>query len=301
MNRSSASFQRVCKLLNYIHSNMEQAFSLDELAQQSCWSRWQLQRVFQSETGISVAHYVREIKLSAAAESLLAGSERIIDIAIGLGFSSEMSFSRAFKQHFGVSPRVYRKQGKRYGLRKPLLTPISLPTESRLETETALPLIEVRVETTSDFDCYGVMGEIRGLFSPEPNFSQQVPKLWARLYESFPDVKQYPLTGVVDVTGASSNGHRLRYLAGVTERLPSSEILIEKLIIPTQTYAVIKHKGPISGLAQTLEWFIFHWLPQSDYRGEDGFELERYPQGYDCQDLDAEMEYWLPVSPVTGS
>ncbi|MDE1093283.1 helix-turn-helix transcriptional regulator, partial [Klebsiella pneumoniae] len=84
-----------------------------------------------SETGLSVAHYVREIKLSAAAESLLAGSERVIDIAIGLGFNSEMSFSRAFKQHFGVSPRSYRKQGKRYGLRKPLLTPISLPTESR--------------------------------------------------------------------------------------------------------------------------------------------------------------------------
>ncbi|WP_165311773.1 AraC family transcriptional regulator [Vibrio ziniensis] len=298
MNRSSASFQRVCKLLNYIHSNMEQAFSLDELAQQSCWSRWQLQRVFQSETGISVAHYVREIKLSAAAESLLTGSERIIDIAIGLGFSSEMSFSRAFKQHFGVSPRVYRKQGKRYGLRTPLLTSFSSLDAHQPEHHLSPQLIEVRVETYSDFHCYGVIGDIRGILSSQPNFSQQVPELWQRLYHIVPDVKQYPLTGVIDVTCASSNGNNLRYLAGVTESIQISAVDIEQLTIPAQTYAVIKHRGPVSALAQTLEWFIFHWLPQSDYRGVDGFELERYPQGYDCEKQDAEMEYWLPILPV---
>ncbi len=46
MTRPSSSFNRICKLLDYIHAHLDQPLSLDDLAQQSCWSRWQLQRVF---------------------------------------------------------------------------------------------------------------------------------------------------------------------------------------------------------------------------------------------------------------
>ncbi len=289
MSRSVASFQRVCKLLDYIHSNMDQVLTLDDLSQQSCWSRWQLQRVFQHETGISVANYVREIRLSSAAELLLKGSDRVIDIGLSLGFSSEISFSRAFKQHFGVSPRLYRKQGKRFGLRKPL-KPLHVLSPVQAHPQ----LIEVRVESTKAFDCYGVSGTFRGLLSDDPNFSVRVPKLWLQLQTQYPEVEQYPLLGVIDVTHGAADGSNLRYLAGTSENLNHAEAVN----VPAQTYAVIKHKGPIAGLANTLEWFIFHWLPESEYRGVDGYELERYPMGYQCDQQHSEMEYWLPISPV---
>ncbi len=288
MSRSTASFQRVCNLLDYIHSNMDQALSLDELSQQSCWSRWQLQRVFQHETGISVANYVREIKLSAAAEFLLNSSDRVIDIGLSLGFSSEISFSRAFKQYFGVSPRLYRKQGKISGLRKPLKP---APVLSSLRTYPQL--IEVRVESIKAFDCFGVSGTFRGLLSEDPDFALRVPEIWLELQSQYPDIDQLPLLGVIDVTHAHPDGSNLRYLAGTSENLKQAEALR----VPAQTYAVIKHRGPISGLAQTLEWFIFHWLPESEYRGIDGFELERYPLGYQSDLQESEMEYWLPISP----
>lgn len=289
MNNPSASFQRVCKLLNYIHSNIEQSLSLEELAEQSCWSRWQLQRVFQYETGLSVACYVREIKLSHAAEVLLTRTDRVIDIGLGLGFGSEISFSRAFKQHFGISPRAYRKQGQLFGVRKPLI-----PKFSSCSLSATSQLIEVKVESYPSFNCYGVTGKIRGILSSQPDFSYQVPQIWQKLYATFPEVAQYPLVGVIDVTSAHSDGSNLRYLAGSIEQTGVTEVMT----VPFQTYAVIKHKGPVSGLAKTLEWFIFHWLPESDYRGVDGYELEHYPQGYQPEASDSEMEYWLPVSPA---
>ncbi len=289
MNRSVASFQRVCKLLNYIHSNMDQALSLEDLAEQSCWSRWQLQRVFQCETGVSVANYVREIKLSAAAESLLCSSDRVIDIGFNLGFNSEISFSRAFKHHFGVSPRLYRSQGKRFGLRKPLR-----PTYGVASLEDNPQLVEVRVESSGAFDCYGVSDSFRGLLSDQPDFAVKVPKIWQQLQIQVPAIDEYPLLGVIDVTHAHDNGSNLRYLAGVSKRLQQ----LEMVTVPAQTYAVIKHRGPIKGLASTLEWFIFHWLPESEYRGVDGYELERYPIGYQSDQQQSEMEYWLPISPV---
>jgi len=103
---------RIQQVLMYIHQNLNLPLMLEDIAEQSCWSRWQLQRVFQKETGYSVANYVRELKLNEAANQLLTTSDRVIDIAIALGFSSEISFSRAFKQAHNLSPSAFRKQRK---------------------------------------------------------------------------------------------------------------------------------------------------------------------------------------------
>ena len=54
-------FTRIERVLDYIHAHLDQPLSLEQLAEQSCWSRWQLQRVFLHETGQTVAHYVREL------------------------------------------------------------------------------------------------------------------------------------------------------------------------------------------------------------------------------------------------
>ncbi|CAK2423310.1 Helix-turn-helix protein [Vibrio crassostreae] len=97
---NTPAFDRISRVLAYIHANLSSALSLEDIAKQSCWSRWQLQRVFQAETGLTVANYVRELKLSQAAEELLDSKERVIDIALELGFNSShkksLSFGRAW-------------------------------------------------------------------------------------------------------------------------------------------------------------------------------------------------------------
>ncbi|WP_339388875.1 AraC family transcriptional regulator, partial [Vibrio caribbeanicus] len=97
-DKSQISFDRISKVLAFIHNNLDSSLSLNDIAKQSCWSRWQLQRVFQSQTGMSVANYTRELKLSVGAVWLLDTNKRVFDIAIEFGFSSEISFSRAFIQ-----------------------------------------------------------------------------------------------------------------------------------------------------------------------------------------------------------
>lgn len=286
MTRPSSSFNRICKLLDYIHAHLDQPLLLDDLAQQSCWSRWQLQRVFQSETGLTVANYVRELKLSEAAEALIHGSARVIDIALANGFSSEISFSRAFRQHFGLSPRDYRKLGRHTGLRKPL----QLAQRTPLVSQTP-QLMQVRVESAESETFYGLATPIRGLLAAAPDFAEQVPSVWAQFSPLMAHQTPQPLTGVIDVTAAADNDHALIYWA--TSTLPVSGA--ECVTVPAQTYAVVKHRGPIALLPQTLAWFIFDWLPQSIYRGVDGFELERYPAGYDGTAVHAEMDYWLPI------
>jgi len=108
-------FTRIERILDYIHTNIDSPLSVEYLAKKSCWSRWQLQRIFLQETNQTVAQYVREIKLSRAAEQLLSNSNRIMDIALNCGFNSEISFNRSFKQLFQCSPRAYRKRGQHIG------------------------------------------------------------------------------------------------------------------------------------------------------------------------------------------
>ncbi|MGR3021171.1 AraC family transcriptional regulator [Vibrio vulnificus] len=302
-NRSISTFNRISKVLSFIHNNLDASLSLEEIAEQSCWSRWQLQRVFQSETGLTVAHYVRELKLSTAAEMLLDTDQRVIDIALSLGFNSEIAFSRAFKQLFGDSPRLYRKQAQRFGLKKPI--EISEVNHAGINTSS---FVEVKVDTKEAFLLKGVHGEINGLFSLKPSFAQVVPLLWKSLEEAATNLP--PLTnrrlGVVDVTQASFDGSRIKYWAGIeldsNISLPELPSLIsdqlETLAVPEQTYAIVKHKGPIERLPKTLEWFIIHWLPNSGYRGIDGYELEVYPSDYQLNSLNAEMEYWVPIQKV---
>ncbi|PTO83464.1 AraC family transcriptional regulator [Vibrio splendidus] len=298
---NTPAFGRISRILTYIHSNLSSSLSLEDIATQSCWSRWQLQRVFQAETGLTVANYVRELKLSQAAEHLLDGKERVIDIALGLGFNSEISFSRSFKQMFGSSPSQYRKAGKRVGLRKPIQVSETASTSEK----GALSFVEVRIDERESFLVKGMTSEISGLFSLTQDFAQKVPQLWSRLEGEveIPDDNVLQFIGVVDLTQSCFDGTNIHYWAGVElqegisiPQLPSiiSERL-EVLTVPKQTYAVVKHCGPIENLRHTLSWFVLNWMPSSGYRGVDGYELEVYPFAYQAHASDAEMEYWVPI------
>lgn len=298
---NTPAFCRISRVLTYIHSNLSSSLSLEDIATQSCWSRWQLQRVFQAETGLTVANYVRELKLSQAAEHLLDGKERVIDIALGLGFNSEISFSRSFKQMFGSSPSQYRKAGKRVGLRKPIQVSETASTSEK----GALSFVEVRIDERESFLVKGMTSEISGLFSLTQDFAQKVPQLWSRLEGEveIPDDNVLQFIGVVDLTQSCFDGTNIHYWAGVElqegisiPQLPSiiSERL-EVLTVPKQTYAVVKHCGPIENLRHTLSWFVLNWMPSSGYRGVDGYELEVYPFVYQAHASDAEMEYWVPI------
>lgn len=296
----SAQLTRIEKVLEFIHQHLFLPLSLDDIAQKSCWSRWQLQRVFTAKTGVNVAQYIRELKLSRAAEILLdSPSERVLDIALSVGFNSEISFSRSFKQFFGCSPRDYRKRGIRSGLRQPM-TAISLSTSDagHLNSLQVNPsFTQIRIEHKAAFRVMGYRGEIGGLFASQPDFQQSVPQIW-RTFEAIKQSESLLANmttmryGVIDTL--SLNSERLDYWAAEASQTLLSQSL-NTLEIPTQQYAVLAHKGPIDGLKNKLEWLFTEWLPQSGYRGIDGFELEIYPANYQMHSADAYMEYWLPI------
>lgn len=287
--QAATRLNRIERVLAYIHTHLDQPLLVSELAAKSCWSRWQLQRVFSEQTGMSVAHYVRELKLSDAAKQLLTGQRRIIDIALSCGFTSEANFSRAFRQQYNMTPREYRRRGIMDGIRTPLqITTLTAPQ----------PLwLSVQIKTRPQATLVGDVAPILGLFAPEPDFNDVVPALWQRAYaRGVIDLNQ-PSIGAIDVASADTLQSPLPYLAG-QQALGGFQHDTTSWIIPEATYAVITHSGPVSGLPDTLQAFIYAWLPDSGYQCTDGIELEIYPSGYQPHSNSAVMTYWVPLNPV---
>ena len=101
--------QRVAEVLEFVRSYRDGTLSLPALADIACQSPFHFERVFQAQTGVKVMQHVRNFRLVRAAIDLRLTDRKIVDIALDAGYANHESFSRAFRRHFGQSPRKYRK------------------------------------------------------------------------------------------------------------------------------------------------------------------------------------------------
>lgn len=82
--------------------------SLEELAEAAAVSREHLCRVFKRELGCGPATALRLLRLRHAASMLDRTNLTVGRVAHTAGFESQFHFSRAFKQHFQLSPTEFR-------------------------------------------------------------------------------------------------------------------------------------------------------------------------------------------------
>src|SRR3989338_3920029 len=105
-------YSRIQKAVDFIEANLENAFTLTDVSKRAFSSLSYLHRVFYFMTGYTVKEYIRKRRLSQAAVSLHCSKKSIIDIALTTFYDSPESFSRAFKKHYGISPRDFRQQNQ---------------------------------------------------------------------------------------------------------------------------------------------------------------------------------------------
>src|SRR5467141_1294453 len=111
------------KALWFIESHLADALTLDEIAAIGGVSRFHMVRAFAAATGLSVMRYVRARRLTEAARALAGGAPDILKLALEADYGSHEAFTRAFRDHFGVTPEAVRASTclDRLKLQEPIL------------------------------------------------------------------------------------------------------------------------------------------------------------------------------------
>lgn len=97
---------------NYLHDNIRNRLTLDNVSHDTLLSKSSLQKLFQDGMGTSVMDYFKEIKVAEAKTLIREGNHNFTEISAILGYQSIHYFSRMFKKHVDMTPSEYASSVK---------------------------------------------------------------------------------------------------------------------------------------------------------------------------------------------
>ncbi len=103
--------QEFCyQIMSYINNNITSITTLQELSDVFGYNYFYISKTFKKTVGQTLQNYYKDIRLQTA-KNYLDEKYNCTEIAEILKFSSVYSFSKSFKQTFGISPAEYKKSG----------------------------------------------------------------------------------------------------------------------------------------------------------------------------------------------
>jgi AraC family transcriptional regulator len=272
------------KAIWYIESHLGDALTLDEIAAIGGVSRFHMVRAFAAATGLSVMRYVRARRLSEAARALAGGAPDILNLALEADYGSHEAFTRAFRDHFGVTPEAVRAAScvDKLRLQEPIMMDSTL-TES---------LQAPRFETGKAMLVAGV-GE---RYNHANGGTAAIPGQWQRYHQKVDEIPDRVGNVAYGVCCNGDDSGNFDYIAGVEvsdfSNLPRE---FSRVRIPEQKYAVFTHSEHISTIRRTVNTIWNHWLPQSGLCVADAPNFERYDEKFDPATGSGGLEIWVPV------
>src|ERR1700689_5467287 len=270
------------KALWFIEGHLADPLTLDEVAEIGGVSRFHMVRSFAAATGLSVMRYVRARRLSEAARALASGAPDILALALEADYGSHEAFTRAFRDHFGVTPEAVRGAKRLDNLR--LQEPIVMDS-------TAIDNLQApRFQTGKPLLIAGLGERI----SQEKG--RGIPSQWHRFHQSVQSIPDRVGKVAYGVCCNGDDAGNFDYIAGV-EVVSFSDLPREfsSVRIPEQKYAVFSHRDHISTIRRTVNTIWNHWLPASGLKAADAPSFERYDENFDPITGNGGLEIYVPL------
>jgi len=270
------------KAIDYIEENLTEEMDIQDIAAKACVSAFHFQRIFYILCGFTVGEYIRNRRLSIAAEELSKSDAKVIDVAIKYGYDSPDSFTRAFTKFHGISPSAAKLKGAK------------LKSFARIRIKLTLEggtMLEYKIVEKAQFT---VMGKVKS-FNTDTSYDE-VPKFWDEHLESEENRVVCGMYGVC----MDSDGKNFEYMIA-DNYLPWNEIPdgYETRVIPAGTWAVFPCRGALPKSLQDVNTRIWsEWLPScKEYKLAGNYNIEMYtpPQG---NPDDYYCEIWVPVERI---
>jgi AraC-like DNA-binding protein len=102
---------RIRKALVLMQENVSEQLGLDEVARQVGLSRPHFFSLFKEQMRLTPNVYRNTLRMEEALRQVEA-EEPLTSVACNLGFTAQANFTRFFRDHAGVSPRLYREAAR---------------------------------------------------------------------------------------------------------------------------------------------------------------------------------------------
>jgi AraC family transcriptional regulator len=269
------------KALWFIESHLADELTLDGIAGVAGISRFHMVRAFAAATGLPVMRYVRARRLTEAARALAKGAPDILTLALEADYGSHEAFTRAFREHFGLTPEAVRSAR---------LDTLKLQEPIIMDSTVIDNLPSPRFETSHPLLVAG-LGE---RYTWESGAA--IPGQWQRFHQSVGNIPGRIGQVAYGVCCNGDDAGNFDYIAGV-EVSDFSDLPREfsSVRIPEQKYAVFAHRDHISTIRRTINTIWNEWLPASGVKAADAPSFERYDENFDPLTGNGGLEIWLPV------
>ncbi|MBU4315736.1 MAG: effector binding domain-containing protein [Proteobacteria bacterium] len=275
--------------LEFIEKNLMQEIRSKDVAREAAISKFHFHRIFLAVAGNSVAGYIRRRRLTEAAYELMQTHKKIIDMALDYQFGAPESFSRAFKNMYGVTPGHYRSGKDHFAARHQAA--IQWDILSNLKGGT---IVEPKIITKETF-------KVIGMTYYGDNQKNEIQRLWENFLPEEESIKNriHPDIGygICYPVEDPDNTSAFEYLAAVEvsnlDEIPEG---MEGRTIPAQKYAVFLHRGPVDKITETYQTIYALWQPKSGYELIKAPDFECYDERFrpDQPEI-SELDIYIPI------
>ncbi|WP_082560547.1 MULTISPECIES: AraC family transcriptional regulator [Paenibacillus] len=280
--------------IDYVEQHLHLPIEIEDIARSAMSSKYHFQRMFHAVTGVTVTQYVRNRRLTLAAQELAGTDRKVIDVALKYGYDSPSAFTKAFQRMHGVTPL----EAKKMNVKLKAFPRISFQIQVKGETEMNYRIVEEMGSTV-----IGISITIhKDAYSEIPVF---VEGIWSNgIHDQINGLIGKPAGSLLygyhfdfDEDGSK------RYLMGA--KLPEGKQVPDELMVlhvPDQTYAVFDSRETIPdgvdiglGILDVWKRIYSEWFPSTSFEQVEGPCLEKY-YWVDDSHQESICEVWIPVS-----
>ena len=264
------------KAIDYIEENLEEKINYESVAKQIGMSSYYFHRMFSAIVGVSPAEYIRNRRLTCAAEDLTRNNGNILDVALKYRFESNESFTRAFTKFHQILPKIAKQKGN------------ELKAFSRVKLEFKIDggnILNYRIEDKEEFEIEAIIRS----FSIETK--SKIPEFWDEIKDSgmLKEISKDFTRCTLGVCIGENNAKEYKYGIGIElinddKQMSGTEIIK----VAKSKWIVFKCKGQKADDINELWSRIYReYFITSEYKQSMNIDFELYDE--------KDTEIWIPI------
>jgi len=264
------------KAIDYIEENLEEEINYENVAKQIGMSSYYFHRMFSAIVGVSPAEYIRNRRLTCAAEDLTRNNGNILDVALKYRFESNESFTRAFTKFHQILPKIAKQKGN------------ELKAFSRVKLEFKIDggnILNYRIEDKEKFEIEAIIRS----FSIETK--SKIPEFWDEIKDSgmLKEISKDFTRCTLGVCIGENNAKEYKYGIGIElinddKQMSGTEIIK----VAKSKWIVFKCKGQKADDINELWSRIYReYFITSEYKQSMNIDFELYNE--------KDTEIWIPI------